>query len=100
MGAADKYVAVEVYDALTSRLLHYALNLHSVARYNLVVEANVVDAEKVGRVVLGILLLVQHAQRAALRHSLDDEHTRHNRLAREVALEEWLVEGYLLDTRD
>ena len=94
---AHKYLTLDIGQVATQRLGHNALNLHGVARHNLVAETHIVYAKEVGRVALWVLDLAQYIQCAALCHSLYDKHSRHNRLVREVALEEWLVDCYLLD---
>ena len=39
----------------------------------------------------------EHQRAGGLRHGLDDQHARHHRVTREMALEERLVDGHVLD---
>lgn len=75
------------------------LNRHQqlIARFHLTFEADIIDASKECKLVL---VFLEHLQRdtTGLRHRFNDQHTGHNRVLREVALEERLVGGDVLDT--
>lgn len=69
-----------------------------IARHNLLAEFHIVDLKEIGGPTLRILDLVEHQQTTTLAHGLDQQHTRHDWLLGEVALEEGLVGGDVLHT--
>ena len=62
-------------------------------------EAGVVDPAEVHQFALGVLDAAQQQNAAGLGHGLDDQHRRHDGVAREMPLEEGLVDGHVLDAR-
>src|SRR5579863_106536 len=59
-------------------------------------EPRVIHGNKVEELALALRNLQQQEQTARLRHRLDDQYTRHNRLAREVPLKKLLVDRHVL----
>ena len=76
------------------------LETQLVAGQHRAAELRLVDADEVHELPLRIVDRVEEQHAAGLRHRLDDEHRRHDRMAREVALEERLVDGDVLDADD
>ncbi len=76
---------------------HVDLNLQLVARQHGTAETRVRDTRQKkqrSRFDVAKRHVAEHA--AGLRHRLDDEHARHDRLAREMTLEERFVDGDVL----
>ena len=67
-----------------------------VTRDHLALEADLVDAGKQGNLP-GMVRIAQHRNRAGLGNGLDDEDTGHDRIFREMPLEELLIRRDLLD---
>src|ERR1700712_5641508 len=68
-----------------------------VARQDGAPEAHAIDPGKVDDFFLRMFKSSHHEHPAHLRHRLDDEHARHDRVARKVAAKERLVDGDVLD---
>src|SRR5262249_8443026 len=52
------------------------------------------------QLAVAVFDVAQEEHRAALRHRFHDQHTRHDRRAGEMSLEELLVRGHVLDADD
>src|SRR5678816_2603329 len=72
--------------------------MNGVARNDRTAEACLVYRHEIDERRILELFDVAHAKRAGgLRHAFDEEHARHNRIARKMALEVRLVRGHVLD---
>ncbi len=95
--AVDLRLAEEPPDAAAvADLAHMIVQLVA-GKYGLA-ELGLVDPHEIDELGLVVLAEAVDAQRACgLRQALDDQHARHHRILREVALEERLVDGHVLD---
>nr|GEU28237.1 hypothetical protein [Tanacetum cinerariifolium] len=95
---ADRLVLPDAARVAQDFDVHFEL----VARTDRALEARAVDAHEIhhrvfiGRHARGL----ERQQRGRLRHRFDHQHARHHRLVREVAVEEFFVDGDVLDGGD
>src|SRR5438094_8493695 len=91
--AVDDRLARKLPDA--GPALHLLdMKLETVARKDRPAEPDVIDRHEVDQLAFRLLAVGRdHKNGGGLRHRLDDQHTRHHRLGREVALEAWLVDA-------
>jgi hypothetical protein len=74
------------------------VDAHLVSGHHRLAELRVLDRHEVDELACGARPQGLHHQHGrGLRHALDDQHARHHRVLREVALEEVLVDGDVLD---
>ena len=66
-------------DPSANRLEQAHLDVELIARNNLALELHLLELHEVGRVELRIGYILQNHHGRALRHRLDDQHTRHDR---------------------
>src|SRR5690606_6606840 len=76
---------------------HLELKTKLVSGRHRAAELHAVDRHEVHHLRFRVIEVVHQEHSAGLRHSLDDQHTGHDRVPREVALEERLVDGDVLD---
>ena len=61
-------------------------------------EAGIVDGDEIEQLLLAVGNFLQQQQAARLRHGLDDQHARHDRLAGKMPLEIAFIDGDILDS--
>src|SRR6516164_1010080 len=95
--AVDHRLCLEAPDATAiADFLHVVM--YGITRHHGAAEAGFVDGHEINEWRLLELLEMTHAKRACrLRHALDQQHARHDRIARKVALEIRLVRRDVLD---
>src|SRR5690606_23197996 len=93
----DLRLAIEAPGAATAADLA-AVEEELVSGHDGPAELRLVDSHEVDELRRVALAEAMDAQRTRrLREALDDENARHDGVAREVALEEWLVDGHVLE---
>src|SRR3569833_2257742 len=75
-----------------------AMKYDGIAGYHLILEPCVLDLQEQRDIVFGVRHGVQYQDTAGLRHRLDLQHTREQRLSREVTREQLLIHGHILQT--
>src|SRR5580658_8986714 len=92
----DLGFALELPD-IAAMLLLCDMDADHVAGDDRTAETRVIDAHEIDELAFGARAKRMHHQHGRrLRHRLDDEDARHHRALREVALEEGLVDRYVL----
>src|SRR5439155_26699507 len=86
-------------DGLTANHFHH--NPHLIARDDRPPEFGFIDTHEVDKGFAEVGVLFKQAQnRAGLRHGFDRQNPWHDRRARKMAAEEWLVDGDVLERDD
>ena len=76
------------------------MEMHRVAGHHRLAKARLVDRHEEHQLAcVGVAKVVQHQRTRRLRHGLDEKNARHHRAAWEMPLEEWFVDGDILDRR-
>lgn len=97
---ADEGLAFDYGYASSDGLQQLNFEVKGIARNDLALEFYAVDLHEIGRIVFRIRNIAQYQHSAALRHGFDDQHSRHDRLLREVSHEERFVHRDVLDAGD